>query len=310
MKKFLLPLCLLLIVLGCKKKVDPIEPPKPDQEQPHPDDSSKVVFNKKKISIAAPIVINLDTKGAVWIYNFNDTADPLRHRYMLQSDGKFHFTETFHLAASTKDYDKTIYENHISQMNIFNQSYFYFTKEGINDTFYYICDCDSVNKLKALPADSYIYNHFYPYSIPPSWLNGKITSGFQSTENYGTNEEGGFYNYFLINLETAQYIYWNGSTMSYLGEGYTITDLITAPNGNMDTDPIDWKNADLVFSYQDETNYPGKNIVVFIDLDNNTYASFLRNVEDDPENGSNRGRQTLLTTSWQPLADLFVGWKL
>lgn len=83
----------------------------------------------------------------------------------------------------------------------------------------------------------------------------------------------------------------------------------------MDTDPIDWTKADIVFATDDNLKsftYNGKkvSIIIFIDLDTKTYAKVLRNLEDDVVNGADKGRQTLLTTSWQPLSNLIKGWDL
>lgn len=167
-------------------------------------------------------------------------------------------------------------------------------------------------------TELYSYTSFYSdFASIGSWgTPGTINSCIEVYEGYnGTSYTR---NAFYINLETQEYLF--DRDLNSSGEyssGYQITDLIRQPNGNMYSDPIDWTKADFAFCLSYNHNYEsfiynGKDVIifVFVDLDAKMYAAFLRNMEDDPVNGADIGRQTLLTISWQPLSALLVGWDL
>lgn len=157
-------------------------------------------------------------------------------------------------------------------------------------------------------------DYFVDYNTKGNWgQNGTINASLDFYEDYGNPGNLKTSNTFYLNLQTQKYLFQGSSGAAF--DGYKFTDLIKKPNGNMDTDPIDWTKADIVFATDDNLKsftYNGKkvSIIIFIDLDTKTYAKVLRNLEDDVVNGADKGRQTLLTTSWQPLSNLIKGWDL
>lgn len=165
----------------------------------------------------------------------------------------------------------------------------------------------------------YDYEDFFEdYKTIGNWGNaGTINGCAEVYERY--NSPYNTRNAFYFNFKTQEYLFQkdiNSSTSPAIS-GYKITDLVKKPNGNMDTDPIDWTKADFAFvlSYNHtmtKFTYNGKtvNIFVFVDMDTKTYAAFTRNAEDDATNGANNSRQNLITTSWQPLSNLIKGWNL
>lgn len=167
-------------------------------------------------------------------------------------------------------------------------------------------------------TELYSYTSFFEdFATKPNWGNAGIINGCAEVyENY--NSILSTRNAFYFNFKTQEYLFdYNINNSEGIYTGYKITDLIKKPNGNMDTDPIDWTKADFVFtlSYNhsmETLTYNGKNVtaLVFVDMDSQTYAYFLRNAEDDLVNGADKGRQTLMTTTWQPLSNLFKGWDL
>lgn len=170
------------------------------------------------------------------------------------------------------------------------------------------------------PANPIVDFNTYYKNFPAVWNKpGKISGMVSFAEAYGTTSNTR--NAFYFDLKTQEYLFQfdsNGPD-KFLG-GYKITDLIKTSNGNMEKDPIDWTKADLVFavdvvrenSTQAQLKYNNKLAVqfFFIDLDTKTYASFVRYAKDDPIKGADAGRQALVTTTWQPLSNLFVGWSL
>ncbi|MEN9447665.1 MAG: hypothetical protein RJA25_955 [Bacteroidota bacterium] len=158
-------------------------------------------------------------------------------------------------------------------------------------------------------------NTFDGYDTKANWGKaGTINGGIEVYENYG----GGYNtrNAFYFNFKTQEYLFQkdlNSSTYAPV-YGYKITDLIKKPNGNMDTDPIDWTKTDFAFVLNIEKDFVYNNkkvsLIIFVDMDTKSYVKVLRNLEDDATDGADKGRQTLLTTSWQPLSNLIKGWDL
>ncbi|MCB9032845.1 MAG: hypothetical protein H6553_03325 [Chitinophagales bacterium] len=167
-------------------------------------------------------------------------------------------------------------------------------------------------------TELYEYTTFFDdFQAIGNWANaGTINCNFEVYETYNSSYDTR--NSFFINLKTQEYLfYYNINSSGGLFWGYKITDLIKKPNGNMDTDPIDWTKADfaIALSYThsfSSITYNSKpvTLIIFVDLDTKTYAEFTRNKEDDAINGADKGRQTLLTTTWQPLNNLIKGWDL
>lgn len=163
-------------------------------------------------------------------------------------------------------------------------------------------------------------NIFKDFATKPNWGNAGTINGYADIdETY--NSPIPTINAFYFNLKTQEFLFdYDKNKSGGIYTGYKITDLIKKPNGNMDTDPIDWTKADFVFALNYTRITGGISLLiyndklvtalVFVDMDTKTYAYFLRNTEDDAINGGDKGRQTLMTTSWQPLSNLFKGWDL
>jgi hypothetical protein len=188
---------------------------------------------------------------------------------------------------------------------------------------------DSTNQLypayQETEGISKIYTYtstFNKFSGLGNWATtGTINGCVEVYESYNKtyyNAINNTRNAFFFNFRTQEYLFdydINDAGRHYTG--YKITDLVKKPNGNMDTDPIDWTKADFAFDISYGPGYTGikyngkkVTVFVFVDLDTKTYAAFVRNTEDDAINGADKARQTLLTTSWQPLSNLFKGWDL
>lgn len=185
---------------------------------------------------------------------------------------------------------------------------------------------DKTNELyptsQDLEGNINLYNYetfFDDYSTIGNWGKaGTINGCIEVYERYNSATDF-TRNAFYFNFKTQEYLFKkniNANSPSAIS-GYKITDLVKKPNGNMDTDPIDWTKADFAFDLSYKSNYSkftlnGKEVIifVFVDMDTKTYAAFARNTEDDAVNGPNKSRQTLLTTSWQPLNKLLRGWDL
>ncbi len=167
-------------------------------------------------------------------------------------------------------------------------------------------------------TEIYSYTNFFDdFASKPNWGNAGIINGCAEVyENY--NSILSTRNAFYFNFKTQEYLFdYNINNSGGIYTGYKITDLVKKPNGNMDTDPIDWTKADFVialsYNHSMQTlTYNGKNVtaLVFVDMDTKTYAYFLRNAVDDVVNGADKGRQTLMTITSQPLSNLFKGWDL
>ena len=137
--------------------------------------------------------------------------------------------------------------------------------------------------------------------IPNRWTKAKkIDAYFLFTEKY--NEPTGRSSYFYFDFEAGEYLF--GRNDAYI-DNFKITDLIKKPNGNMTTDPIDWSLGDAGFSYEDD-RYPNEISFVVLDYDAKKYVLFTRKTG----NVGDAGRQTLRTTSWQPMSALFDVWKI
>jgi hypothetical protein len=96
---------------------------------------------------------------------------------------------------------------------------------------------------------------------------------------------------------------------TYVESDY-ISTLVTKPYGNMTVNPIDFKLADAAFSVAD--NNTDANAFYFLDYDAMKYVKLTR--DSKPAGGinlvnSDSARFNLVTTTWQPISNLFTGWK-
>ena len=139
---------------------------------------------------------------------------------------------------------------------------------------------------------------FYPF-VPNTWKTANKIDGYALFyERY--NEDIERESRFFFDFDNASFLFYrNGGAI----EG-TITSLIKTPNGNMATDPIDWKLADASFEFTD-ADYPDKIRIIVLDYDAQKYVSFTRKLG----NVGDAGRQELLNTTWQPISDLVDVWK-
>ncbi|SDL75679.1 hypothetical protein SAMN04487898_12438 [Pedobacter sp. ok626] len=268
---------LMVLILSCSKKKDTAEPEKEDM-------TGKIVITDRTYAA------NED----LYIFNLSVKNDPKKLVFKM-TNGKFKFSASLPLgAASSFKADKNWPTSWTSVRMIPE-----FQSEFVNND-------------KPEEVYDYHYSTIRTYesffgNLPPAWkVPGKISGGASLYEAYIVNYSN---NSIYFDVRSQQYLYVKGGANQFI-DGYKISDLVKKPNGNMDADPIDWSKADLIFSFN--TTYNGKDVsqIVFVDLNTNTYASFVRNKLDDPVNGADKGRQTLLTTQWEPVSNLFEGWPL
>jgi hypothetical protein len=288
--KLLFALALFAIIVSCSKDNEPT----PEVIVP------EVKLDPPKGKFVITGATNTARETA-FIFDIRDKNAPKRLAYFF-SNGKFKLTNTVALGTGLEPSDanwptawrniKLIPSNGISLLNMDTklETYKYFPAGFIT---------------AAKTED------FYPFPAATVWKNhDKVNGGVNFIEAYGTttNKTMGFY----FDFATGEYLYVSDeySTAPNYYTGYKISDLLKKSNGNVDTDPIDWSKSDLVFCFNN--TYENKEVTqfVFIDLDNNTYASFVRNKKDDPIKGADAGRQTLLTTKWEPILNLFETWPI
>ncbi len=268
--------------------------------------------------------------GMIEFYDLRDVANPKKAAFNVKGNSNnfyFQFVKSRPIGTKTvkNDYgDLSINHNneiYLADRNWPNWKSISMVRDWI------VMNNDNTNQMYAAYQDEegvtkyYDYEDFFEdYKTKSNWgkpgtINAcvEIFERYNSPSNYSRNA-------FYFNLKNQEYLFQkdlNNTSTNPALFGYKITDLIKKPNGNMDTDPIDWTKADIVLpldynNYMDPFELNGKQVtvIVFIDLDTKTYAAFARNVEDDAVNGADKGRQTLLTTSWQPLTNIIKGWDL
>lgn len=275
--------------------------------------------------------LSMEKDGSLEFFDLRDTLNPKKAAFSIEGNAtnlSFKYIKSRPIGAKTiKANYGDLSINHNNEMYLADRNWPNWTSislvtenivmnnNNVNQLYPSYQETEGVSKL-------YTYsNYFSDYVGKAQWGNsGTINGCFEVNENY--NLTGGNYsrNAFYLNFKTQEYLFQkdiNNISSNPAIYGYKITDLVKKPNGNMDTDPIDWTKADFVvcISYNDAMQfmtYNGKNVnvLVFVDMDTKTYVILLRNAEDDATNGADKGRQILLTTSWQPLNNLFKGWNL
>ncbi len=273
--------------------------------------------------------ISMEKDGSLELYDLRDSLNPQKAAFSIEGNAtnlSFKYIKSRPIGAKTiKANYGDLSINHNQEMYLADRNWPNWTSVSLvtenivmnnnNVTQLYTSyqETEGVSKL-------YTYsNYFSDYVGKAQWGNaGTINGCFEVYENYNDTEYAR--NAFYLKLKTQEYLFQkniNSPSSNSPIYGYKLTDLVKKPNGNMDIDPIDWTKADFVFciSYNDamqSMKYNGKNVnvLVFVDMDTKTYVILLRNAEDDTTNGADKGRQTLLTTSWQPLNNLFKGWNL
>lgn len=273
--------------------------------------------------------LSMEKDGSLELYDLRDSLNPQKAAFSIEGNAtnlSFKYIKSRPIGAKTiKANYGDLSINHNKEMYLADRNWPNWTSVSLvtenivmnnnNVTQLYTSyqETEGVSKL-------YTYsNYFSDYVGKAQWGDaGTINGCFEVYENYNDTEYAR--NAFYLNLKTQEYLFQkniNSPSSNSPIYGYKLTDLVKKPNGNMDTDPIDWTKADFVFciSYNDamqsmKYNAKNVNVLVFVDMDTKTYVILLRNAEDDTTNGADKGRQTLLTTSWQPLNNLFKGWNL
>jgi hypothetical protein len=262
----------------------------------------EIVVPEVKVDPKGKFLITGSTMASgedAYIYDIRDKSAPKRMVYQF-TGGKFKLTNTVSLGAGGQPRDanwpktwtniKLLPGNGINILNMDTQL-MYYSSETAGVT--------TVSKLADL------------FPFPENWKTlSKLSGGVNFREAYGNPESKvmGFY----FDFATGDYLYGYdefGPGSRYY-TNYKISDLLKKSNGNVDVDPIDWSKSDLVFCFNNVNSGKPVTQFVFIDLDNNTYASFIRNKNDDPVKGADSERQTLLTTKWEPIAQIFENWPI
>lgn len=281
MKHLFYYLLIMLLIFSCKKK-DNVEAP------------IKIKYDKEKVVIIG------ECCGLLRLMDFNNPQEYKAYEFKWDT-----YQQQFLL-------DQTILN-----MRKHSNTYYNTWPQNVDKVY------GTYSRLEAIPhgtADKVLnytnsmwkeddFENIWEYrNLPARWkLANKIKGGVGLHEKYNASEDS--YNFFLFDFPTREYVFYNAAKNVYI-DGNKISGLINKPNGNMDKDPIDWTKADQVLIIPRTVNGKKLNQLVFLDLETNTYASFTRFAEGDLLNGDDKGRQTLLTTSWQPISNLIQGWPL
>jgi hypothetical protein len=168
----------------------------------------------------------------------------------------------------------------------------------VDNKTYFLTGYDEYNKESTVSSDH--------TGIPTVWTKkGVIDAYTYVTEKYNSDEVGR--SVFFFDLEANKYlIRINNNNV----EEASISDFIKIPEGNMATHNIDFTLADAVFSTGGfyslfDTRYPGEAQFYFLDYDAMKYILVTRKINTT----TTTGKQTLRTTTWQPMSKLFDVWK-
>lgn len=283
--KLLFALTLFATIISCSKGKDPV----PD-----------VIVPEVKVDPKGKFVISSDTKTAsesLYIFDIRNSKSPKKMVYQF-SGGKFKLTNTITLGTPGQAKDAS-WPTTWTNIKVL-------AEKGIH-----IQNLDNPDQLYSYETASMVSFATVFSAFPAEWkIRTKLGGGVSYLEAYSRPEQKltGFY----FDFVNSEYLYAHDAFLPTQANyvNFKISDLVKKVNGNVDTDPIDWSKSELVFCF--DNTYNGKAVTqfVFVDLDANTYASFVRNKSDDPVKGAHVERQTLITLKWEPIAQLFESWPI
>lgn len=259
----------------------------------------EVIVPEVKVDPKGKFVITSDTKTTegLYIFDIRNSKSPKKLVYQF-SNGKFKLTNTLALGAGGFASDAK-WPTTWTNIKVLGE-------KGIH-----IQNLDNPDQLYSYEASSVVSFESIFGAFPAAWRSQtKLGGGVFYKEAYGRPEQTltGFY----FDFATSEYLYiYNPFLPTPAGYyNFKIADLLKKTNGNVDADPIDWTKSELVFCF--DNTYNGKAVTqfVFVDLDANTYASFVRNKNDDPVKGADAERQILITMQWEPISQLFENWPI
>lgn len=138
-------------------------------------------------------------------------------------------------------------------------------------------------------------------NIPNAWTKKGVIDGYGYTyETY--NSSSYTTNYFFFDFNANKYLIRRDDVN--VEEGY-LSDFIKTPKGNMSSHNIDFKLVDAMFIFNWDYRFPNQRAFYFLDYDAQKYILVTRQRNSSSVDGKN----TLLTTTWQPMSKLFNQWK-